>query len=98
MAADERLIVREGSTPATADGSALGCVMLVSSDHNEEVQWFEFKTNYLPPAPIYRVEWEIETMFVVIPAETASWLIKNIYARPMTTTEARAYNNSLEGT
>jgi hypothetical protein len=98
MAADERLIVREGSIPATADGTAIGCVMNVTSGKNDEIQWFEFKTSYLAPASVYRVEWEIETMDVVIPADTASWLIKNGYARPMTTSEARAYNNGLEGT
>jgi hypothetical protein len=95
MAADERLIVREGTSPATADGASLGCIMLVSGGHDDEIQWFEFKTNYMSTA-IYRVEWEVETMFVVIPTETANWLIKSGYARPMTVPEARAYNNSLE--
>jgi len=96
MASDERLIVREGTPPATADGKSLGCVMLVSSGQDAEVKWFDFKTTYLPPAPITRVEWEVETMDVVIPAETANWLVKKGYARPMKASEARAFNNSLE--
>jgi len=98
MAADERLIVREGTLPATADGAKLGCVMNVVSGSDDEIKWFEFKTSYLAPAPIFRVEWEIETMDVVIPADTASWLVKNGYARSMTASEARAYNNGLEKT
>ena len=98
MAADERLIVREGSIPATADGTKIGCVMNITSGKNDEIQWFEFKTNYLPPAPIFTIQWELGTMDVVVQAETANWLIKNGYARPMTASEARAYNNGLEGT
>ena len=96
MEADERLIVREGSPPATADGKSLGCVMLVSSGQDEEVKWFDFKTSYLPPALVTRVEWEIDTMDVVIPVETANWLVKHNYARLMKASEARAYNNGLE--
>jgi hypothetical protein len=96
VATAERLIVREGTPPATADGSAMGCVMLVSTGKNPETQWFEFKTSYLPPAPIVRVEWEADTMNVVIPADTATWLIKKNYARSMKASEARAYNNGLE--
>lgn len=98
MEANERLIVRDGALPATADGSSLGCVMKVTSGRDDEIQWFVFKTSYVASAPILRVEWDIETMDVVIPAETANWLIKNGYARPMTASEARAYNNGLEAT
>ena len=96
MEAAERLIVREGSPPATADGKSLGCVMLVSSGQDTEVKWFDFKISYLPPAPVTRVEWDIEIMDIVIPVETANWLVKHRYARPMTASEARAYNNGLE--
>jgi len=96
MAADERLIVRENSPPVTADGKSLGCVMLVSSGQDTETKWFDFKTSYLPPALVTRVEWEVDTMEVVIPVETANWLIKNRYARLMKASEARAYNNGLE--
>jgi hypothetical protein len=98
MAADERLIVREGSIPATADGTKIGCVMKLISGKNDEIQWFQFKTSYLPPAPIFTIEWELGTMEVVTLADTATWLIEKGYARPMTASEARAYNNGLEGT
>ena len=96
MEADERLIVREGSPPATADGKSLGCVMLVSTNHDTDIKWFDFKMTYLPPAPVTRIEWDIDTMDVVLPVEVANWLIKNGYARLMTASEARTYNNRLE--
>jgi hypothetical protein len=95
METAERLIVREGTPPATADGKSLGCVMKVTSGNDGDVQWFVFKTSYVATAPTLRVEWDVETMDVVIPAETANWLIKNGYARAMTASEARAYNNGL---
>ena len=93
MAATERLIIKDGAPPRQNDGS-VGCVMHVVSGGNDEIQWFEYKTAFF--APINRIEWEQDTMSVVLPADSAEALIRLGYARPMKASEAKAYNESLE--
>jgi len=80
-------------TARTAAGD-IGCVMNFVTGGNDELQWFEFRPGYF--APIIRVEWEPDTMSVLLPAATADTLIKKGYARPMKASEAKAYNQILD--
>ena len=90
MAAVERV---DPATSKTSNGG-VGCVMQVVTSGDDEIQWFQFVPSLF--APIIRIEWEQDTMNVVLPAAMADTLIKKGYARHMKASEAEAYNQSLD--
>jgi len=90
VATAERL---DPETSKTANGD-IGVVMRFASGGDDEIQWFEFVPSYF--AAVIRIEWELDTMSVVLPAEMAGTLIKKGYARWMKTSEAKAYNQTLD--
>jgi len=81
------------ATSKTGNGD-VGCVMQVVTSGDDEIQWFQFVPSLF--APIIRIEWERDTMNVVLPANMADTLIKKGYARHMKASEAEAYNQSLD--
>ena len=82
--------------PVTASGQ-VGVVMRLASGQGADSQWFDYVThgNFFDPPT--RIEWDKDTMNVVLPAATADYLIRNGLARVMTGPEARAYNRGLNG-
>ena len=90
MATAERL---DPETSKTANGD-IGVVMRFASGGDDEIQWFQFVPSLF--APIIRIEWERDTMNVVLPANMADTLIKKGYARHMKASEASAYNQALD--
>ncbi|TAI61587.1 hypothetical protein [Bradyrhizobium sp. Leo170] len=92
MADTETLLIKEGKRPETATGS-VGVVMLLASSQGEDSQWFDYRPGFYQD--IVRVEWDKDTMQVVLPADVSDYLTRNGYARIMTNKEARAYNNGL---
>jgi len=63
--------------------------MQVVSGQGTDSQWFEYRPSYFS-APV-RVEWDKDTMFAALPADTAGFLLTRGYARPMTEAEVEAY-------
>jgi hypothetical protein len=63
--------------------------MLVVTGHDEEVQWFDFVVDYF--AEVTRIEWDTGTMFALLPAETANFLLAHRYARELTAAEVDQY-------
>lgn len=66
-------------------------VMLVSSGRSEDSTFFDYRPSYF--GDIVRVEWESDTDRAVLPRETADYLIRHNYARPVpddVSTEATA--------
>ena len=90
MATAERV---DPATSKTGNGD-VGCVMQVVTSGDDEIQWFQFVPSLF--APIIRIEWERDTMNVVLPANMADTLIKKGYARHMKASEASAYNQALD--
>ena len=90
MAAVERV---DPATSKTGNGD-VGCVMQVVTSGDDEIQWFQFVPSLF--APIIRIEWEQDTMNVVLPKDMAETLIKKGYARHMKTSEAEVYNQTLD--
>ena len=89
----EPLIETPDKAPSTASG-LMGVVMIHTSGQDDEVRWFDYKPTFYADA--IRVVWDHDTMAVAIPAETADYLLKNGYARPMTADEVAAYNEQLK--
>ncbi|MEY9235395.1 hypothetical protein ABIF78_007718 [Bradyrhizobium japonicum] len=89
------LIIALGKRPATAAGD-VGVVMLVKTGEDERanVRWFAYRPRFF--GDIIRIEWERNTMSVVLPVDVANQLIDRGYAVPMIEREVRDYNRSLE--
>lgn len=68
-------------------------MMLVVSGTGVDSQWFDYRPGFT--RPVTRIEWEKETMSVLLPADIASYLVQNRYARPLTADEWKEY--PLEG-
>ena len=93
MADFEALAIVEGQRPETASGG-VGVVMAVASGAGQETQWFDYRPAFF--SEIVRVEWDKDTMNVVLPVEVSDYLLRHRYARVMTDKEAQAYNGVLE--
>lgn len=93
MADFEALVIVEGRRPETPSGG-VGVVMAVVSRVGQETQWFDYRPAFF--SEIVRVEWDKDTMNVVLPVEVSDYLLRNRYARAMTDQEAQAYNRMLE--
>lgn len=65
--------------------------MLIKSGYGPATQWFDYKPSFKKEQEIIRVEWDLGTMSVVLPADIASYLVANRYARPMTEIELKEY-------
>jgi hypothetical protein len=83
----------EDDLPATKSGE-VGLIMAVVTGKTEDSQWFDYRLSFF--GNILRVEWDIDSMDAILPLDTAEVLIRNGYARFMTRSEARAYNNRLK--
>jgi hypothetical protein len=68
-------------------------VMLHKSAQGQDSQWFDFKTAS-GFGPTIRVEWDLGTMLIAVPQDTATMLIRNGYARLMTSQEREEYTLS----
>jgi hypothetical protein len=64
-------------------------VMLIVSGYGEDTQWFDYKPGYF--ADVIRIEWDKNTMSVVLPSDAANYLLAKGYARPMTEAELAEY-------
>ena len=69
-------------------------VMTRVSGTGPDSQWFDFKTNGF--SPTVRIEWDLGTMHIVVPENTATTLIRNGHARAMTSQEREEYALSPE--
>ena len=67
-------------------------VMNQVSGKGADSQWFDYRSGFY--APITRVEWELDTMHIVLPKATADFLVKKGYARSMTSQERQDYKLS----
>jgi len=65
--------------------------MLISSGSNDDIQWFQYRADFF--GQVQRIEWDQGTMFAALPYDTAEWLIRNGYARPMTEEEVEQYTS-----
>ncbi|MGY2987705.1 hypothetical protein [Bradyrhizobium sp. USDA 4508] len=97
MAESEVLVISEGKRPETSDGR-VGCVMLFASgrgvdDQGNEIQFFDYRPGFF--AEIIQVRWDKGTMHVVLPDNVSDYLLRNGYARVMTSKEADSYNKAL---
>ncbi len=54
--------------------------MLVSSGQGSDSQWFDYRPSFF--TDIVRVEWDLDTMDVELPAHAADYLVRNGYAKP----------------
>ena len=71
-------------------------VMNRASGKGPDSQWFDFSSGgYAPPI---RIEWDLDTMHIVVPHNVAVTLIKNGHARSMTSQEREEYTLSPEKT
>ena len=71
-------------------------VMNRASGKGPDSQWFDFSSGgYAPPI---RVEWDLDTMHIVVPENIATSLIRNGHARSMTSQEREEYALSSEKT
>ena len=69
-------------------------VMNHVSGKGADSQWFDFSSGgYAPPI---RIEWDLDTMHIVVPHNVATTLIKNGHARVMTSQEREEYVLSTE--
>lgn len=69
-------------------------VMNLASGKGTDSQWFDFSSGgYAPPI---RVEWDLDTMHIVVPHNIATALIRNGHARVMTSQEREEYALSTE--
>ncbi|WP_157787934.1 hypothetical protein [Bradyrhizobium elkanii] len=68
--------------------------MLVATGKGADTQWFDYRPAFF--AEIVRVEWDSDTMSVVLPVDVSEYLLRNHYAREMTNEEAGVYNRLLE--
>jgi len=63
--------------------------MLVVSGTGVDSQWFDYRPSYR--SSVIRIEWEKDTMSILLPADIASYLMKNGYARALTEDETKEY-------
>lgn len=91
----EPLLVTGNKPPVTVSGHR-GCVMLHKSGQGTDSQWFDYRPGYYQD--IVRIEWDLNTMDILLPVDAAEMLIKHAWAREMTSEEATAYNNKLKKT
>lgn len=91
--ADIETLAIGGRRPETATGS-VGVVMRVVSGKSKDTQWFDYRPGFF--SEIVRVEWDIDTMNVVLPLDVSEYLLRNNYARVMTNEEAREFNRMVE--
>jgi hypothetical protein len=99
MAATEPAILpltRDGERSVTANGE-IGCVMSDKAITVKTPDSFKFRYRTRYDSGISEIEWPNDTMFVVIPAEFAEYLLRENYARLMTAVEADAYNMYIRG-
>lgn len=71
-----------------ADTSKL-VMMLVTTGETDDSQYFEYRPAFF--GPVVRVEWDKDTMFAALAADTADNLVFNGYARPVSDPEVEAY-------
>jgi hypothetical protein len=64
-------------------------VMHHVSGRGKDSQWFDFKPTLM--GPTIRVEWDLDTRHIIVPQHIATVLIKNGYARSMTSQERDDY-------
>ena len=63
--------------------------MQIASGKGVDSQWFDYRPSFFSD-PV-RIEWDKDTMFAALPADTAGYLLSRGYARPMTESEVEAY-------
>ena len=88
----DQLTIDDDGRPVSDHG--VGVVMLVTSGHNDEIKWFEYRPGFFSES--FKIEWEKETMQAVLQADVANYLINKGYARPMKASEVTAYNKQFE--
>lgn len=98
MAGSEALLIDGKKRPETADGR-VGVVMQVASgsgidEQDNEFHFFDYRPGFF--ADIIQVRWDKGTMNAVLPASVADYLLRNNYARIMSSKEARSYNHALK--
>ena len=84
---DQLIII--GNRPLTTKGE-VGVTMLHRSGEGEDSRWFDYVRHDFDDTQ--RVEWEKDSMSVVLPAQTADFLLRRKWARLMTEPEVQAYN------
>jgi hypothetical protein len=92
-------VVQEFIEPLDATGKnasgLMGCVMLHVSGTNEDMNWFQFATDYKGNS--VRVDWSVDNgMFVVTEADVVKTLLAKGWARPMTAAEIEEINEALK--
>lgn len=65
-------------------------VMLHVTGKSVDSQWFDYRPSF--SAPVTRIEWELDSMHIVVPREDAEGLVRHGYARWMTTEERQQYS------
>jgi len=65
--------------------------MRYASGQGSDTQWFDYRPAFF--GDIVRVEWDKDTMFAALPKDTANYLVKHGYARPMTEQEVEEYTS-----
>ena len=88
----DQLTIDDDGRPVSDHG--VGVVMLVTSGHNDEIKWFEYRPGFFSES--FKIEWEKETMNAVLQADVANYLINKGYARLMKASEVTAYNKQFE--
>jgi len=68
--------------------------MLHSSGSDGDIKWFQYRPEFF--GQVQRIEWDHDTDFAVLPADTAGWLLQRGYARPMTDEEIEQYTSPPE--
>ena len=66
-------------------------VMNRASGQGPDSQWLDFTTGTGFFTPAIRVEWDLDTMHIIVPQATADMLIRNGHARLMTSQERDEY-------
>jgi hypothetical protein len=75
--------------PMTTKGE-VGVVMLHKAGETVDSRWFDYVMHDF--GETQRIEWEKDTMSVVLPPQTADFLLRRNWARLMTEPEVQAYN------
>jgi hypothetical protein len=73
------------------DEELVGCVMLARSGAGKDLQWFDYMASFYADGPV-RIEWNKDTMYVLLTPAEAAPLFANRWARPMTADEESEYN------
>jgi hypothetical protein len=69
-------------------------VMKHVSGKGKDSQWFDYRGTF--NGPVTRIEWELGSMFVILPQAEAEPLVRNGHARYMTQQEIKEYEVSGE--